>query len=149
MLRSLQEISRILCRRPRPKLDCGAKERRRRREYLYCWLALTSSTAVSQTNLETNEAKVKLSLCFNWTPRHEDVLGEWRYTSTHSLTSALDGGEWSASYTGRFTPRERAPGTPWTMRDSKNFKEHDWIKHLPRPIMHLNTLIKILHPSIF
>jgi hypothetical protein len=28
----------------------------------------------------------------------------------HSLTSALDGGEWSASRPGRFTPRERAPG---------------------------------------
>jgi len=30
-------------------------------------------------------------------PRHEGVLGEWRYSSTHSLTSVLDGGEWSAS----------------------------------------------------
>jgi hypothetical protein len=29
------------------------------------------------------------------------------------LTSALDGGEWSASRPGRFIPRERAPGTPW------------------------------------
>jgi hypothetical protein len=27
------------------------------------------------------------------------------------LTSALDEGEWSASRPGRFTPRERAPGT--------------------------------------
>jgi hypothetical protein len=27
------------------------------------------------------------------------------------LTSALDGGEWSTSCPGRFTPRERAPGT--------------------------------------
>jgi hypothetical protein len=31
----------------------------------------------------------------------------------HSLTSALDGGEWSASRPGRFTARERAPGTHW------------------------------------
>jgi hypothetical protein len=31
----------------------------------------------------------------------------------HSLTSALDGGEWSTSRPGRFTPRERAPGTHW------------------------------------
>jgi hypothetical protein len=31
----------------------------------------------------------------------------------HSLTSALDESEWSASHTGRFTPRERAPGTNW------------------------------------
>jgi hypothetical protein len=37
----------------------------------------------------------------------------WRYSSTHSLTSALDGGEWSASCPGRFTPREGAPGTHW------------------------------------
>jgi hypothetical protein len=29
------------------------------------------------------------------------------------LTSALDGGEWSGSRPGRFTPRERAPGTHW------------------------------------
>jgi hypothetical protein len=57
--------------------------------------------------------KVKLSLCFNWGPRHEGELGEWRYSSTHSLTSALDGGEWSASRPGRFIPRERAPGTRW------------------------------------
>jgi hypothetical protein len=29
------------------------------------------------------------------------------------LTSALDEGEWSASCLGRFTPKERAPGTHW------------------------------------
>jgi hypothetical protein len=29
------------------------------------------------------------------------------------LTSALDGSEWSASRPGRFTPRERVPGTNW------------------------------------
>jgi hypothetical protein len=26
----------------------------------------------------------KLSLCFNWAPRHKSVLVEWRYSSTHS-----------------------------------------------------------------
>jgi hypothetical protein len=41
------------------------------------------------------------------------IVGEWRYSSTHSLTSTLDGGDWSASRPGRFTPRERAPGTHW------------------------------------
>jgi hypothetical protein len=40
-------------------------------------------------------------------------LGEWRYSPTHSLTSALDGGEWSVSRSGRFTPRERTPDTHW------------------------------------
>jgi hypothetical protein len=29
------------------------------------------------------------------------------------LTSALVGGEWSASRPGRFTPGERVPGTHW------------------------------------
>jgi hypothetical protein len=29
------------------------------------------------------------------------------------MTSALDRGEWSASHPGRFTPRERVPGTHW------------------------------------
>jgi hypothetical protein len=48
-----------------------------------------------------------------WVLRHEGVLGEWRYSSTHCLTSALDGGEWSASFPGRYIPRERAPGTHW------------------------------------
>jgi hypothetical protein len=67
---------------------------------------------IKESNIGTN-GRIKLSLCFNWAPRHEGVLGEWRYSSTHSLTSALDGREWSASRPGRFTPRERAPGTHW------------------------------------
>jgi hypothetical protein len=35
------------------------------------------------------------------------------YSTTHSLTSALDGSEWSASRPGRFIPRERALDTHW------------------------------------
>jgi hypothetical protein len=50
---------------------------------------------------------------FNWAPYHEGVLWEWMYSSTHSLTSALDGGEWSASRPCRFTPRERTSDTYW------------------------------------
>jgi hypothetical protein len=34
-------------------------------------------------------------------------------SSTHSLTSAVDGGELSASRPSCFTPRERAPSTHW------------------------------------
>jgi hypothetical protein len=45
--------------------------------------------------------KVKLSLCFNRAPRHEGVLGEWRYSSTHS-TLALNG-------VVSFTPRPLYP----------------------------------------
>jgi hypothetical protein len=35
------------------------------------------------------------------------------YSSKHSLTSALDGAEWSASRRSRFTSRERALFTHW------------------------------------
>jgi len=41
-------------------------------------------------------------------------LGEWKYSSTLSFTSALDGGEWLDSSSGRFTSMDRAPGTYWT-----------------------------------
>jgi hypothetical protein len=54
-----------------------------------------------------------LSLC-SLTEHHAmKAYWEWRYSSTHSLTSALDGGDWSASRPGRFTLRERVPGTHW------------------------------------
>jgi len=36
-----------------------------------------------------------------------------QYSSTHPLTSVLDGGQWSALLSGRFTPRERVSGTQW------------------------------------
>jgi hypothetical protein len=60
--------------------------------------------------------KVK-SLCFilklstSWR-----LIGEWRGGSTHSLTSALDGGEWLTSRPGRFTPREKSPWYPLDRR---------------------------------
>jgi hypothetical protein len=38
---------------------------------------------------------------------------EWRYSSIHSLTWELDGGEWSVSRPGSFVSRERAPSTHW------------------------------------
>jgi hypothetical protein len=38
---------------------------------------------------------------------------EWMYSSTQSLTSVLDGDEWSASRSGHFAPKEIPPGTHW------------------------------------
>jgi hypothetical protein len=46
---------------------------------------------------------------FSTKPRRS--VREWRYSF---LTSALDGGEWSASRSGRFNSREITPGTHWT-----------------------------------
>jgi hypothetical protein len=54
------------------------------------------------------KVKAKLSLCLN-----KHVLGEWRHSSRDYLTLALDGGKWSTSRPGRFTPRERVRGTRW------------------------------------
>jgi hypothetical protein len=36
-------------------------------------------------------------------------MGEWIYSFAYSLTSALDGGEWSVSRPYRFTPQEKIP----------------------------------------
>jgi hypothetical protein len=71
------------------------------------------TSSIIEFRLLSIKVKVKLSLCFNWAPRHEGILMEWRYCSTNYLASALDGGEWSASRHGRFTPREIDPSTPW------------------------------------
>jgi hypothetical protein len=48
--------------------------------------------------------KGKFDSVFNWAPRHEGVLGKWKYSSTHSLTSALGGSEWSASRPAALVP---------------------------------------------
>jgi len=37
--------------------------------------------------------KVKVVPVLNWALRHEDLLGQWKYSSTNSLVSALEGGE--------------------------------------------------------
>jgi hypothetical protein len=62
---------------------------------------------------EVKVKQLKLSLFLNLASHHEGVLGEWKYNSTLYLTSALAGGEWSASRPGRFIPRETAPGFHW------------------------------------
>jgi hypothetical protein len=62
-------------------------------------------------NVERSKAKIKLSLCLtNYTPRHDDV---WKTggKAPPFLTSALVGGEYSASCPVRFTPGDRATGT--------------------------------------
>jgi hypothetical protein len=70
------------------------------------------------THIKTNrtlrwKVKVKLSPCFNWASRHEGVSGKWKYSSTRSLISALDGCEWSVSRYCRLNHREEALGTYW------------------------------------
>jgi hypothetical protein len=86
-------------------------------------------------------------LFFNWTPCH-GVLWEWRYSSTHSLTSALDGGERSASRPGCFTPWERAPDTHWIGGWVGPRAVLDMVvkRKIPSPCWELNPRTPIVQP---
>jgi hypothetical protein len=56
--------------------------------------------------------KVKLSLALiNYAPRLEDVWGSGGMAHLF-LTLAPDGGKWSPSYRGRFTPGKSRPRSP-------------------------------------
>jgi hypothetical protein len=79
------------------------------------WLSLYRKTNTTWTATEWL-LKVQLSLCFIWTPRQEGVLGEWRSSSTHSLSSALDG-RWVVT----FMPRSLYPqrNSPWNPLDRR------------------------------
>jgi hypothetical protein len=50
-------------------------------------------TGIELSNTVKVKPKIVPVLFFNRSSRHEGLLGEWRYRSTHSLTSALDGDE--------------------------------------------------------
>jgi hypothetical protein len=60
---------------------------------------LDTPSYVQFSDVWTRFVNVKLPLYFNWAPHHEGILG--------------NGGEWSASRPGRFTSRDKAPGTHW------------------------------------
>jgi hypothetical protein len=63
----------------------------------------------------------------------EALVGEMSYSSNSFMTSALDGGEWSASRTGRALPQGKGHAVPigeeagwasepvWTQRLQKNY----------------------------
>jgi hypothetical protein len=74
---------------------------------------------------------------------------EWRYNSKHSLTSALDGGEWSASRIGRFTPGDRAPGIHWLGGWVGSRADLDVVekKKLPNPRREPNPRTSIVHST--
>jgi len=50
-----------------------------------CKLWSSSLFSLLQPPATSSLSRLKLSLCFNWAPRHDGVLREWRYSSTHSL----------------------------------------------------------------
>jgi hypothetical protein len=63
-------------------------------------------------NVSTHTRQQKKQSCP--TTRHEGAWGERRYSFYSFLTSALDGGEWSASRPDRALSRERTPGAHCT-----------------------------------
>jgi hypothetical protein len=80
---------------------------------MYCHILISCAFCITRA-ATVKKVKLKSSLWF--VTKHHAMKAYWRvkYSSTHPLTSALDGGEWSASRPGRFTPKERVPGTHWT-----------------------------------
>jgi hypothetical protein len=68
--------------------------------------------------------KVKQSLYTPWRR-----LGERRYSSYSFTTSALDGGEWSASRPGRALPPEKGPPVP-TVQEAGWAPEPVWTQRL-------------------
>jgi hypothetical protein len=66
----------------------------------------------------------------------------------HYLTSALDGGEWSASRPGRFIPRERAPVTHWIGdRVGPRAVLHTVVKRkIPSPRRESNPITPMVQP---
>jgi hypothetical protein len=65
------------------------------------------------------------------------------YGGVDVQTSALVGGEWSASRPGRFTPGERAPGTHWTggwVSPRAGLDDMEKRKFLPQPGLELRPL---------
>jgi hypothetical protein len=78
---------------------------------LHCLSLLPHTPKLNSLCRKRAISVIKVLPVLYWAPHHEGVLGEWRYSSTHSLTSEPHGGEWSASRPGHFTPKERAIGT--------------------------------------
>jgi len=81
-------------------------------------------------------------------------LREWRYSSTHSLTSALDGGEWPASFPDCFNPKERPPGVHWIrvwVGHRSRFGRGDEEKNSQHPFTYLRvpTFFSYEHIHIF
>jgi hypothetical protein len=72
----------------------------------------------------------------------------WTYCSTHSLTSALYGVECSVSRSGRFTSRERAPGTRWIVGwvGSKAVLDAVLKRKIPSPCRKSNPRTPIVQP---
>jgi hypothetical protein len=61
------------------------------------------------------------------------------------LTSALAGGEWSASLPGHFTPREITPGTHWTggwVSPRTRLDDVEKRKFLNLPVLEIRSLIR-------
>jgi hypothetical protein len=86
---------------------------------------------------DKGKIKVVPVLLFNRTPRHDGVLGEWRYSSTHSLTSALDKGEWPWP----LYPQGKSPWCPFDrgLGGSQRGK-------IPSPRRESNPRISIIQP---
>jgi hypothetical protein len=66
----------------------------------------------SNLDVRENKGKANFPCSIGKAQCREDVRGNGGIAAAF-LTSALDGGEWSAQRPGRLTPGERPPGNHW------------------------------------
>jgi hypothetical protein len=66
--------------------------------------------------------------------RHGGAWGKRRYSSYSFTTSALDGGEWSASHPGRALPLEKGPPVP-IVQEAGWAPEPVWTQRLQKKIL--------------
>jgi hypothetical protein len=80
-----------------------------------CPLLAVLVEALRRADPPSKEVKVNLSLCLT---KHHAMMAYygWRYSATHSLTLAREGGERSPSCRSRFSPWERPPRYPLDRR---------------------------------
>jgi hypothetical protein len=97
-----------------------------------CWYFVNSLSYkmseerfLGMTCMHSSKVKV-MSLCFNWAPCHEGMLGEWRYSASHSLTLALP--RWRV---GTFMPWPLYPQvkSPWYPLDRRLGGPQSWSGH--------------------
>jgi hypothetical protein len=91
--------------------------------------------------------KVKLTLC---STKHHAMKTYWGSggIAPRILTLALNGGEWSASRFGRFTPRERTLATHWIGGWVGFRAVLDTVvkRKIPNPLRKLNPRTPIVQP---
>jgi hypothetical protein len=75
------------------EMDASSKivYQNRQPEACVSYVHRNEETPVDVANVDSYRSCLIIYAFLNRVPRHEGLLGEWKYNCTHSLTSTLDG----------------------------------------------------------